>query len=400
MSLIAIAAKTIFTPLEAIEDGVLLIEDGTIRAVGARADISLPKAARLVEMGERILAPGFVDLHIHGGGGRDVMEASPEALDTIARMALLHGTTSFLPTTLSAPVATILKSLEGLGRLIEARRANPHPDGAPGAELLGIHLEGPFLNPQRRGVHPAEYLQKPSPELFEKFWHASGQTVKVLTLAPELEGAPELQALAQGMGVKVALGHSDATFDEAERAIAAGASHAVHLFNAMRPFGHRECGIVGAILTDDRASAEVIADGVHVAPAALRLLMKAKGAAHILLVTDATSATGMGTGKFLLGDLEIFVNEEPQTKQLACRNAEGKLAGSVLTQDRAVRNMAAFTGASLREAVTMASWNPARVMGIERRKGCLKPGADADVVAMEMDGTVAGVMVKGVGNFT
>jgi N-acetylglucosamine-6-phosphate deacetylase len=267
------------------------------------------------------------------------------------------------------------------------------------AELLGIHLEGPFLSAERRGVHPAEHLQKPSPALFEKFWEASGETVKVLTLAPELEGAPELQALAQGKGVKVALGHSDATFEETERAIAAGASHAVHLFNAMRPFAHRECGIIGAILTDDRASAEVIADGVHVAPAALRLLLRAKGATHILLVTDATSATGMGAGKFRLGEMEIFVSEDPQTKSLACRNAEGKLAGSVLTQDRAVRNMAAFTGASLREAVTMASWNPARVLGIADRKGCLKPGADADVVLLEADGTLRGTMAHGIGNF-
>ena len=267
MSLIALTAKNIFTPLEAIEDGVMVIEDGTIRAVGARGEISLPKGARFVEMGDRILAPGFVDLHIHGGGGRGVMEASPEALDTIARMALRHGTTSFLQTTLSAPVATIVKSLEGLGKLIRPRRANAQR-GAAAAELLGIHLEGPFLSAERRGVHPAEHLQKPSPALFERFWEASGETVKVLTLAPELEGALELQTLAQGKGVKVALGHSDATFDETERAIAAGATHAVHVFNAMRPFAHRECGIIGAILTDDRIEAEVIADGVHVAPTA------------------------------------------------------------------------------------------------------------------------------------
>jgi N-acetylglucosamine-6-phosphate deacetylase len=399
MSLIALTAKNIFTPLEAIEDGLLLIEDGTIRAVGARREITVPKGARLVEMGDRILAPGFIDLHVHGGGGRDVMEASPEALDTIARMALRHGTTSFLPTTLSAPVATILKSLDGLGELIEPRRANPKHGGAAAAELLGIHLEGPFLSAERRGVHPLEYLQKPSPGLFEKFWEASGETVSVLTMAPELEGAAELQALAQGKGVKVALGHSDATFEETERAIAAGASHAVHVFNAMRPFAHRECGIIGAILTDDRADAEVIADGVHVAPAALRLLLRAKSAAHILLVTDATGATGMGAGKYRLGEMEIFVNEDPQTKSFACRNAEGKLAGSVLTQDLAVRNMAAFTGASLREAVKMASWNPARVLGIEDRKGCLKPGADADVVVLEPDGTVVGAMARGAADF-
>jgi len=399
MSLIAIAARKIFTPLDAIDDGVLVIEDGTIRAVGSRREMIVPKGARFVDLGERILAPGFVEIHVHGARGRDAMEGSADALEAVARELLRHGTTSFLPTTLTAPVATLIKALEGLGSAIRSWQSRGGADGEPVSEALGIHMEGPFLSAARRGVHPAENLLKPSPELFQRFADAAQGTIRVLTIAPELEGALELQALAIRSGVRVALGHSDAEFDEAERAIEAGASHAVHVFNAMRPLAHRECGILGAVLTDDRLQAEVIADGVHVSAPALRLLLRAKGASRVVLVSDGTSATGMGEGRFRLGEMDIFVERDARSGELVCRNAEGKLAGSVLTQDRAVRNMAAFTGIELREAVTMASWNPARLLGLEDRKGCLRPGADADVVVLEPDGTVAGVMARGVGNF-
>ena len=400
MSLLAIAAKQIFTPIEVIAEGLLVVEDRVIRAVGSRlAGMTVPHGARFVDLGGKILAPGFVDIHIHGGGGRDVMEATLEALQTVARMVLRHGTTSFLPTTLTAPIPILMQSLEGLGKLIRSWPAGRSSDSDPPSEPVGIHMEGPFLNAERRGVHPCEHLQKPSAELFRQLAEAAGGSVRVLTLAPELEGAMELEAAALRYGAKVALGHSDATFDQAEKAIAAGASHAVHTYNAMRPFTHRETGILGAVLTDDRVAAEVIADGIHVSTPALRLLLRAKGVSNIVLITDSTSAAGMGPGRYQLGPIEIFVAEDAPTGALACRNAEGKLAGSVLTQDAAVRNMSALTGVKLCEAVKMASWNPARLLGIEDRKGCLLPGADADVVLLNPDGTVAGTMARGVGNF-
>ena len=399
MSLVAIAAKKIFTPLEVIEEGLLVIEDGVIRSVGSQRDSAPPPGARFVDMGARILAPGFVDIHVHGGGGRDVMEGTPEALETVARLALRHGTTSFVPTTVTAPVPALLKSLQGIGSVILSWGTRKRSGSDPIAEPLGIHLEGPFLSAERRGVHPAEHLQQPSSALFQQFAEAAGGNVRILTLAPELPGALELEESAQRSGVKVALGHSDATFEQAEKAIEAGASHAVHTFNAMRPLGHREMGILGAILTDDRVQAEVIADGIHVSAPALRLLVRAKGVSRIVLVTDGVSATGMGPGRYRLGEMDIFVEEDAPTGLLACRNREGKLAGSVLTQDLAVGNMVAFTGITLCEAVRMASWNPARLLGLEDRKGCLRPGADADVVVLEPDGTVSGSMVRGVANF-
>jgi len=403
MTLIALTAARIFTPLEIIEDGVVLIEDGVIRAAGPREAVTVPAAARRVELGDKILAPGFVDVHIHGAAGHDVMEGTSEALESVAAFVLEHGTTCFVPTTLSASPPVLLRALEGLSATMRSWKTKP-PFGAPRAEPVGIHLEGPFLSAECRGVHLREHLQPPSGKLFEELLSAAGGALRILTLAPELEGAAELQAAAIENGVRVALGHSNASYEQAERAIAAGAAHAVHVYNAMRPFAHRDPGILGAVLTDDRVVAEVIADGVHVSEPALRLLVRAKSISRIALVTDGVSATGMGPGRYLLGGMEILVSEnpvgdDPRTGQLVCRNSEGKLAGSVLTQDCAVRNMMRLTGISLCDAVRMASWNPAQLIGLGDRKGSLRPGADADLVVLEPNGDVMGVMVAGIGNF-
>jgi len=398
MTLIALTAARIFTPLEIIEDGVVLIEDGVIRAVGPREAITVPAAARRVELGDKILAPGFVDVHIHGAAGHDVMEGTSEALESVAAFVLEHGTTCFVPTTLSAPSPVLLRALEGLSATMRSWKTKP-PSGAPRAEPVGIHLEGPFLSAECRGVHPREHLQPPSLTLFDELLSAAGGSLRILTIAPELEGASELQAATMQNGVRVALGHSNASYEQAMRAIDVGAAHAVHVFNAMRPFAHRDPGILGAVLTDDRVVAEVIADGLHVAEPALRLLLRAKSISRIALVTDGVSATGRCPGRYFLGGMEILVGDDPRTGQLACRNSEGKLAGSVLTQDRAVRNMMRLTGISLCDAVRMASWNPAQLIGLGDRKGSLRPGADADLVVLEPNGNVMGVMVAGIGNF-
>ena len=396
MSWLALAADRIITPLEIVQDGVVVVEDRVIRAVGPRQSTDLPRGARLVELRNKILAPGFIDIHIHGGAGHDLMEGSNEAVEVIARSIVERGTTSFLPTTLSAPAETLRHSLADLHSVLASW--NAAHDG-PMAEPLGIHLEGPFISAECRGAHPREDLQIPSNNLLQQFLDAAGGWLRILTLAPELEGALELQQYALRKGMRVALGHSGATCEQALRAIDAGASHAVHVFNAMRPFAHRDPGIVGAVLTDDRVMAEVIADGVHVAAAALRLLVRAKGVDRTVLVTDAVSATGMCPGRYLLGGMEIVLGDDPRTGLPCCRNREGALAGRVLTQDRAICNMVAMAGVSLQDAVRMATYNPARVLGIEQRKGWLGEGADADLVVLQPDGTVAGAMVQGQANF-
>ena len=426
MTRLALRASQLLTPLETIEDAVVLIEDRTIHAVGTRREVAIPPGARTVDLGEKILAPGFVDIHIHGAAGHDVMEATSEALEAVAAFVLQHGTTSFIPTTLSAPSEVLLPALEGLGKAIRSLQGRTpqgrasHP--SPLAEPLGIHLEGPFLSVDCRGVHPREHLQPPSLELFAHMLAAADGSVRILTLAPELAGAGELQAAAIEKGVRVAIGHSNASYEQAICALDAGAAHAVHVFNAMRPFAHRDPGILGAILTDDRVLTEVIADGVHVAPPALRLLLRCKSPSRIALVTDGVSATGRWVQastpvqqddaaissspetpvppvQFSLGGMDIFVTQDPHPGQLACRNHEGKLAGSVLTQDRAVQNMMQLAGVTLREAVLMASYVPAQMAGVAGRKGSLRPGADADLVVLNPDGTVAGAMADGVGNF-
>ena len=396
MSLLALAAHQLFTPLEVVEDAILLIEDGIIRDLGHRHSVAVPSQARLVDLKDKIIAPGFIDVHIHGGTGHDLMEGTRSAVEAVARSVFEHGTTSFVPTTLSAAPEVLSKSLQGLRTVLASWQARP-VEGA--AEPLGIHLEGPFISPERRGAHLAADLQNPSIPIFQQFLDAAGDSLRILTLAPELAGAAELQQYAMMRGVCVALGHSNATYEQAIKAIDAGAAHAVHVFNAMRPFAHRDPGILGAALTDDRIRAEVIADGVHVSPAALRLLVRAKGASRTVLVTDAVSATGMCPGQYSLGAMEIVLGADPRTGLPTCRNREGVLAGSVLTQDRAVRNMMTMAGVALQDAVRMASYNPARLLGVEQRKGWLREGADADLVLLNPNGSVAGAMVRGHANF-
>lgn len=386
MSVTALFAKQIYTPAERIEDGCVLIEDARIHAVGARAAIELPRGARAVDLGSGSLVPGFVDVHIHGAGGHDVMEGSREALLVIGQTLLGYGTTAYLATTVTAPRDETLRSLDRLSRTIaELRReaAGEH------AQCLGIHLEGPFISHARRGVHPAEHIQPASPKLLEQMLTAAQGEVRILTLAPEIEGADELIDLARRRGVIVSLGHTDATHEQALRAIARGASHAVHLFNAMRPFHHRETGVLGAVLTDSRVTAELIADGVHVEGAALRLALAAKGREGIILVSDGTSATGMPDGQYRLGTMTVNVAGG------VCRSQEGKLAGSVLTLDRAVRNIMALAEVEFAPALALATQNPARLLGLAASKGSIRPGADADLVCLDSNLCVSSVMVGG-----
>ena len=384
MPSLAIRTGRALTPHAEIPDAVILLEDDGIRAIGPRAGMELPRGTRELDARGLLAAPGFVDVHIHGAAGRDAMEATPEALAGIAACIARHGTTSFVATTVSAGIPETLRSLEGLAVAISAFHSNPQA----AAECLGVHLEGPFLSAARRGVHPAEHLIPPSPGVLARFLAAAGGYARILTLAPELPGAEETITAARSAGLVVAMGHTDATYSEAMHAIERGACHAAHMYNAMRPFSHRETGVIGAVLTDPRVTAEVIADGVHVDDPALRLLLAAKSAESVLLVSDGTAATGMPDGNYRLGSIEVTVTGG------VCRNREGRIAGSTLTLDRAVRRMVAL-GVPAATAVQMASFNPARMLGIEARKGRLAAGADADVVLLDSEFNVAQVFARG-----
>jgi N-acetylglucosamine-6-phosphate deacetylase len=386
---IAIYASRILTPHEEVSDGVIIVEGNQIMEVGHRDEIRVPTGATDFVATGLTVVPGFVDVHIHGAGGHDVMEAEEQALDRITSTVARYGTTSMLATTVTAPLEATCRSVEGIAQYIRAHE-KPAENAPLAAEILGIHLEGPFINLERRGVHPRNSIARPSRDSLEKLLKSGDGLVKILTLAPELPGAMELVEAAVAAGVVVAMGHTDADYEQARAAIRAGARHTVHTYNAMRPFSHRDPGILGAIMTDPEVTAEIIADGVHVADAAIQVLIGAKGFDTVLLVSDGIAATGMRDGNYRLGDFEVSV------KDGIARNSEGKLAGSTLTLDRALRNLVGL-GAPLIEAVRMATLHPARRLGLGGKKGVIAPGADADLVALTPDLRVAGVMTRGVG---
>ncbi len=383
----ALLAQRLVTPLDVVENAALLVEDGIIAAVGNRSAVTIPPQARVFDFGDVLLAPGFIDIHIHGAAGHDVMEGSDASLAPIEQWMARHGVTSYCPTTVTAPIDTTLHSLEALGSAVK-RAANGHSD-VTRARPLGVHLEGPFLSHAKRGVHPPALLQPPSRELFDRMWQAADGQVRVLTIAPELEGALDLIREAGARGVCVSLGHSDAALQQAQAGVVAGARHATHTFNAMRSLDHREPGLLGAVLTDPRITADIIVDGIHVDPVVVDLFVRAKGVDGAVLITDAISATGMPDGTYLLGGLEVRVRDG------RCES-NGRLAGSVLTLDRALRNTMKFARVSLQSAIRMATVNPARVLGIESRKGSLVVGADADLVVLTPAGDVIRTIVSGI----
>jgi N-acetylglucosamine-6-phosphate deacetylase len=381
-------ARQALTPLERIENPALLIEDGAIAAVGPRASVNVPLKGRVVDFGDAILAPGLIDIHLHGGAGHDVMAGSDDNLGAIERMLARHGVTSYCPTTVTAPLDQTLRSLEVLGRAVKRAESNGHSD-PPRARPLGIHLEGPFLSQARRGVHLALYLQLPSSEIFNQMWDAAAGCVRMLTIAPELDGALDLIREASRRGVCVSIGHSNATLAQALAGIQAGARHATHTFNAMRRLDHRDPGLLGAILTDRAVTADIIVDGLHVEPAVVDLFMRAKGVDGAVLITDGISATGMPNGTYHLGFYEVQVRGD------RCESF-GKLAGSVLTLDRAVRNAMQFAQLSFQDSLRLATLNPAWVLGIAHRKGVLRTGADADITVFSATGEVMQTIVGGV----
>jgi N-acetylglucosamine-6-phosphate deacetylase len=377
--------KSAITPTAEIADAGILIRDGAIESIGARESMRLPAGAQEIVATDRTAIPGFVDVHIHGAGGHDVMEGTAEAMRTVTHTVAKYGTTSLVATTVSASAEATLQSVAGIAKYIREQ----HEAADARAEVLGIHFEGPFLSPVRRGVHPPEFLRLPSAEFLEQLLHAAAGHASILTLAPELLGAMPCIDAARKAGMVVAMGHTDATYEQARAAIKHGARHAVHVYNAMRPFSHRDSGVIGAVLTSPEVSAELIADGVHVDEPAMRLLLTAKGSSHVILVSDGISATGMPDGKYQLGNIEVTVTGG------VCRNAEGKLAGSTLTLDRALRNIVEL-GTSLCDAVRMLTLNPATLLSLEFKKGALRTGADADIVLLDEGLHIAGVWTRGV----
>jgi N-acetylglucosamine-6-phosphate deacetylase len=390
----AVTAKRLWDESRLIDEPVVAIEDGRIASIASRGNTEIAAElaghAAVLDFPGATLAPAFLDVHIHGAAGHDVMEATPEALAAIGSLLAARGTGSFLATTVTAPLDTTLRAVSGLAKLIQKpdlideRGAN----GQPLARPVGIHLEGPFLSHAKRGVHPAEYLLAPDLAVFDRLFEAAEGQMRLMTLAPELPGAPELTAHAVARGVRVSVGHSNATAAETRAVIAAGAVSATHTFNAMRPLDHREPGILGIVLTNDSLFSELICDGNHTAPEAVKLWWRAKGPELAILVTDAMSAAGMPDGEYQLGTFAVQVEGGKAM-------ANGVLAGSVLTLDKALRNFLAFTGAPLEQALRLLTANPAAMTGLGCRAGSLAVGQPANLVAMDEAGKLMASLVGG-----
>jgi N-acetylglucosamine-6-phosphate deacetylase len=372
-----IAARRLISADLVVEYPLVRVEDGRIIQIESLDAAAHERIQATYSFSEAILVPAYVDIHIHGCAGHDVMEANPQALNAIGTFLSTRGVGAYFPTTVTSLKDETIRSLAGLATEIK-RRAEALVDGAT---PLGIHLEGPFLSHLKRGVHTETLLEAPSVSLFDRFWQASEGQIRLMTIAPELPGATELIAHATALGVRCSMGHSDAKVCEAEAGFTSGACSATHTFNAMRAIDHREPGLAAYVLDKQSLFAEIICDGIHVDPLMVRIFMKAKEKDRIILVTDGMSATGMPDGTYMLGDMKVEVCDGRCT-------SNGTLAGSVLTLDRGVQNLIHFAGTSLKTAVAAASRNPSRLMGIDGRWGSLEEGRAADITVLSSSAEV------------
>lgn len=373
---------TIVTPFQLLEDRIIIIEKGKIIAItDKKEDLALLKNVEIIEAQNKFIVPGYIDIHVHGGGGSDVMDGEYEAIKQVATTHSRFGTTAFLPTTMTMTKDKIIKSLKSIH---EARLK-----GTGTAEILGIHLEGPYINPEKKGAQKEEDIKKVSVEEFLEFNQASGNLIRLVTIAPEMPGAIDFIRWLHQQGIIVSVGHSNATYKQVQEGIQAGLSHVTHIFNAMRGLHHREPGVVGAALSSPKLIVEMIADGIHLHPIVLKMLTQIKESEKLVLITDAMRATGFKEGTYDLGGQEVIVTQG----QAKLKN--GTLAGSVLTMDKAVKNLVTKVGISLLNAVQMASYNPAKCLGIDDKKGSLELYKDADIVILNKNLETELTMVAG-----
>lgn len=375
----------VLTPSGWIDDGVVAVSEEAIHYAGEAS--WLPEAYSRWPVGEKennggLLIPGFIDVHVHGGAGFDFMYSDQESLESITRFHASQGTTTMLATTMTA-------DKESIDRVI-AEVAAFRAAGMPYAQLAGVHLEGPFISPKWSGAQNPEHIVPANITWLEQWEKEFPGIIRQVTLAPECEGALEAIIWLRKHGITAALGHTNATFEEVIAAADAGLNQAVHMFNAMTPLHHRKPGAVGAIMFDPRIRAEIIADGIHVHPAAIQVLSRLKNASNLILITDAMSATGLSDGEYTIGDLPVVVRDGVARLK---ENPEA-LAGSTLTMIRGFRYLVQEIGLTLEEASRAASLTPAISLGMERTLGSLEAGKRGDILlldqALELRGVWAG----------
>lgn len=369
-----------------------LIAQGTVVTIGDRilyvgdaeessqiVEAAIPQVFEVIDAQGGYIAPGFIDVHMHGSGGSELMDGTREALETMARFVVKQGTVGFLPSTVTA----LEEKTSQVCRLIAE-----YENVEDGAEILGIHLEGPYINERYKGAQYGPAIRPASIRELESLHQILGEKLRLVTLAPEVPGALEAVAWLKDRGITVSIGHSDATYEEAVRGFEQGISHVTHMYNAMSALHHRTPGVVGAVLATPGLFVELIADLIHVHPGSIKVLLNAVGPEHLVLVTDATQATGLPDGEYVLGDHQIFV------KDGAARLADGTLAGSTLTMLQAVRNMVEVLDVPITDAFRMASLNPALSIGLKHR-GWIREGNRADFVLLTSDFQVQKTIIGG-----
>lgn len=382
MDELAIIHGKVLTPFVTIENGVVLVRDSQIISIGEISNVEIPATFKVIDARGLIVAPGFIDAQTHGGNSYDYMTASPDQVGSMLLWLASTGVTAVLPTLSTSSQEDLLVKVKALD---EIRKTNP-----PGAEIIGIHLEGPYISLKKRGAQPEQPIRPPSISEIEAIISASSQSIKLVTLAPELPGAIELIRFLSSQGVIASIGHSDATYEQVEQAEKVGLRRAAHLFNGMSEFNHRSPGAVGAVLTNDNIYAEIILDGHHVHPAAARLALRSKGLHRLVLVTDASQAAGLGDGVYIRpGNRKVIVENG------AVRLESGALAGSALTMSQAVANAAKFLGIPLADAIAMASAIAAESLGLQDSRGSLAPGKLADLVIMDENVQILMTIARG-----
>ena len=378
MTLRAFVGGRVLVDGEIVAGGVLC--DGARIAEALRAGEAAPREAEVIDCSSMIVAPGLVDVHVHGGGGHSLMTDDPEEVHAYARWVVRHGVTSFLISTSGRDHAEIVRRLRALASTVGAQPG--------GARVLGFHLEGPYINPVRKGAFDPRWLRAPSVREWEELREASGGAIRQMTLAPELPGVDALIEAVVRAGAVASIGHTDATYEQARRAIDLGATHVTHCFNAMRPFRHRDPGVLGAVLESDEVTAELIGDGAHVDYPSARVLLRAKGAAHVVLVTDGMPLAGTDDGE------ATWEGERIRVEGGKAVRADGTIVGGVTTLDRMARNAVEHLRVGPEQALRMASEQPARAMRADG-VGVLAPGAHADLVLLDDTLHVRGTWVAG-----
>ncbi|MCR8574112.1 N-acetylglucosamine-6-phosphate deacetylase [Streptomyces sp. Isolate_219] len=377
-----LAGARIARPSGVVERGRITVEGGLIGDVHSRdVDLAEGVSGSVVDLTGHLIVPGFVDVHVHGGGGGSFSSADPEECLTVVETHRRHGTTSMVASTVTGELPDLARQAAVLAELVQQ------------GELTGIHFEGPFISPHRCGAHQPELLRDPDPADVRKLLDAAHGTASMMTVAPELPGGLESVRLLADAGVIAAVGHTDSSYDATREAIDAGATVATHLFNAMPALGHRAPGPVAALLEDERITVELINDGTHLHPAVLQLAVREAGAERVAFITDAMGAAGMNDGMYPLGPMQVEVRDG--VARISEGPTAGSIAGSTLTLDRAFKRAVTLDGLTIDQAVQALSANPARLLGIDDRAGSLQTGKDADLVVLDASYDVVGVMRRG-----